>query len=514
MADTNLDLLVDWNNDGDFADTGEDITSRTLSVEWQYGRDYASQLMGKSVGGKLKALLNNESGDYNSFNTSSPLSGNIRPGRKVQLRAFGLFPYDFTFSFSKPVWTGFLDRITPQPRVNGVNTASLEAVGPLGYLNQKEVQVDQTTDVLTGAAIGNILDAAGWPSGDRDLDDGQSTIARHWVDRQKTLVALRGVEEVEGGFIAEKPDGSIAFQDRQFRLKDPQTVSQATFTDADGAALGYSFIEQLDPLPFIFNEFEAEVKTFTVGSLAVMWTLSETGANSPFLAPGQTRLFIARHPNPDSATKNVGVALWTSPASTTDYTANAASDGSGTDLTSSMGVTQVKKSNAMEITVVNNGTIPAYLTKLQGRGLPIESDDPVRHVASDASSQTEFGQRTFQNRIAFSDIDEANDWAEYNLSIYKDPIPIMEITFAASRDATHHEQAMGRDVSDRITLVANRSGGTELGINADFFIESIRHVVSQSHAHWITWRLSPATGYSNFWLLGTSKLDSETALAY
>jgi len=168
----------------------------------------------------------------------------------------------------------------------------------------------------------------------------------------------------------------------------------------------------------------------------------------------------------------------------------------------------------MEITVVNNGTVPAYLTKLQARGLPLESDDPVRHVATDSSSQTDFGQRTFKNRIAFSDIDEANDWAEYNLSIYKDPIPIMEITFAASRDATHHEQAMGRDVSDRITLVANRSGGTELGINADFFIESIRHVVSQSHAHWITWRLSPATGYSNFWLLGTSKLDSETTLAY
>ena len=56
-------LAVDWNNDDDFSDSGEDITARTMKVEWKRGNDYASQLVGKAVAGTLNATLNNVSGD-------------------------------------------------------------------------------------------------------------------------------------------------------------------------------------------------------------------------------------------------------------------------------------------------------------------------------------------------------------------------------------------------------------------------------------------------------------------
>ena len=79
-------VLVDWNDDGDFADANEDVTTRVLAAEWAIGRDYASQLIGRSIGGRLQVDLNNSSGDYNSFNAASPLSGSILPGRKVQVR--------------------------------------------------------------------------------------------------------------------------------------------------------------------------------------------------------------------------------------------------------------------------------------------------------------------------------------------------------------------------------------------------------------------------------------------
>ena len=39
-------------------------------------------------------------------------------------------------------------------------------------------------------------------------------------------------------------------------------------------------------------------------------------------------------------------------------------------------------------------------------------------------------------------------------------------------------------------------------------------MVDDRRVHQVTWELSPASGYSNFWLLGTSKLDTETVLAY
>ena len=45
MARGSYVLAIDWNGDGDFSDSGEDVTARTLSVEWKRGNDYASQLV-------------------------------------------------------------------------------------------------------------------------------------------------------------------------------------------------------------------------------------------------------------------------------------------------------------------------------------------------------------------------------------------------------------------------------------------------------------------------------------
>jgi hypothetical protein len=110
------------------------------------------------------------------------------------------------------------------------------------------------------------------------------------------------------------------------------------------------------------------------------------------------------------------------------------------------------------------------------------------------------------------DTAEGQSWADYHLSIYKDPIPIVEIWVNANRDHTHLVEALSRDISDRITLVATNDAG--LGINEDFFIEAEKHVINSDRVHWVRWRLSPASGYSNFWILNTSALGTETVLAY
>ena len=94
-------LLVDWNNDGDFTDANEDVTSDTLDISWERGRDYASALLGRSIAGKLTATLVNTAGKYSPSNTSSALTGKILPGRSVQLQAgSGSFAYTFPLAFN------------------------------------------------------------------------------------------------------------------------------------------------------------------------------------------------------------------------------------------------------------------------------------------------------------------------------------------------------------------------------------------------------------------------------
>ena len=196
-------LLVDWNNDGDFTDANDDISGDTLSVTWSRGRDYASALQGRSVAGKLSAVLINTDGKYSPSNTSSALTGNILPGRSIKLQAgSGSFPYTFPVAFNDGVrWQGKLDRIKPAPAAVGRKTATLTAFGTLGFLNQFETQLASQTNRRTDQAVGDILDDVGWDEADdRDLDTGQTTISRFWISGKKTIDALRLVEAGSGEF--------------------------------------------------------------------------------------------------------------------------------------------------------------------------------------------------------------------------------------------------------------------------------------------------------------------------
>jgi hypothetical protein len=109
VATTSYALYVDWNGDGDFGDTGEVITDLLLSIDTERGKDFPSQLTGKSIAGKLVAILNNESGVYSPFLSTGDLYGNLLTGRKVQLIAAynQTFTYTFPFTFmNTPIWTG------------------------------------------------------------------------------------------------------------------------------------------------------------------------------------------------------------------------------------------------------------------------------------------------------------------------------------------------------------------------------------------------------------------------
>ena len=510
-------LYVDWNNDGDFTNPEDDITGDALTVTWSRGRDYASALEGKSIAGKLTATLLNTDGKYSPSNTSSDLSGSIFPGRNVKITAGEAvpFPQDFPIAFSDTTrWQGKLDRILPQPASEGIKTCTLTAFGNLGYLNQFNVQLTSQTNRRTDQAVGDILDDLGWPSGDRSLDTGLTTISRFWISKKKGIEALRLVEETEAGFIKETKDGKIGFENRHHRLtQSASTTSQATFTDASGATNTFSSISQADPLSTIVNHVEATARTYDTASVAVLWTHPETGSASPTLAPAETKTFEAEFPNPDSSNNAEEVDAWTTPAATTDYLANTASDGSGTNRTSDIVVTNTKTAERMVMSFTNNSADDVYMTKIQARGTAVATKNPCTVRAIDSASQAEYGERKYVAKTQFiPTTTEAQDWCDYQAVIYGSPVEILTLNIPANE--TSVRQALSRDISDRITVTANNDA--KLGINADFFIESEAHNVSIGGSeHTVQLQLSPATGgYSQFWVLGTSVLGTSTVPAF
>lgn len=86
---SNIVIEVDWDNDGDFDEPEEDITSLVLSGTCKTGRDWPSQLTGKAGPGALRLTLRNDDDRFSYFNASSPLNTDpfsLKTGRKARVR--------------------------------------------------------------------------------------------------------------------------------------------------------------------------------------------------------------------------------------------------------------------------------------------------------------------------------------------------------------------------------------------------------------------------------------------
>ena len=524
MASTSYALLVDWNGDGDFADTGEVITGRVLNVTAERGRQSGNDLTSKSTAGKLTAIINNESGDYSPFNASSSLYGNLLPGRLVRLVIGNgtSFSYTFPFDFTDTgIWSGYLESITPVVNVNSINTVRLTAIGALGMIGRKQVQIATQASKRTDELISSILTSAGWDSDDSDLETGQTTVNAYWNTGTSALEAMREIEDTEAGFVYETVDGKIKFEDRNFRLTSARsTTSFLTLSDASSPNYPYERIVQRDPLPSIYNDFRANIRVISTGSLATLWTHPETGSASPLIEAGATNVYYAQYPQPTDGTfassiaGQVAAMAWTTPAANTDVTVNTAADGSGSNITGDLTIAAVKYSNSMKITLTNGNAADGFITLLKARGTTVVSSDASMIVAEDSDSQDKYLKRTYRNAPKWLPTSlEAQQWTNTRLAIYKDPMPQLRVGWIANKNANTLSAAMDLDISMRVTVIAANASG--LGLNEDFLVERIQHSISQGgKLHDVSFDLSPASISSGFFSLGTSLLGASTRLWY
>ena len=501
-------VQVDWNNDGDYSDTNEDITDDVLEIKSTVGRNFASQLTGRASAGRLEVTVKNNTGKYSPFNASSALAGNLVPNRPIQ--------WGITVPSTTTMWTGYIESIIPSVQKGPHTTAKIRAFGIFKKFATTDARVAMKTSRATGAAIGDVLDAVSWGAGLRTLDTGQTTMTR-FFGSGKALKLMRQIEATEAGFIRETKDGKIAFEDRHHRLTNTTSkTSQATFAD-DGTGFSYTGVRQEDSMGLVYNEFLSPVSVFTVASVATLWThpLATTSGTAPALEAGEVIEVVAEYPTPAAANNVVGVDAWTTLAATTDYLANAAANGTGTNYTSSLGITLTKAATTMVIQITNNAAVKVYLTKLQARGTAVSVSDPGTVKSNDATSQTAYGLRTFPRGSEAKWIptqEEAQNWTLQNLSAHKDPTAILTLQFSANQSGDGIIEAVTRDVSDRVTVKA--SANAKLGLNRDFYIESIRHHVKAGGAHTTTYGLSDTAGFAGFWVIGTSALGQDTRITY
>lgn len=98
---------------------------------------------------------------------------------------------------------------------------------------------------LSGERVTRVLDMAGWPGSERDIDDGLSMVSADFPSGG-VLSYLQTVERSEDGFLYASADNQVTFLDRNSRQTLSRiSTSQVTFdddgTDSKYSGLSYSY---------------------------------------------------------------------------------------------------------------------------------------------------------------------------------------------------------------------------------------------------------------------------------
>lgn len=468
----------------DFFGGEDDISGAVFNFKIDRGRDKAWEL-GRGRAAVAEILVDNVSKKYSPENSSSPIYGNIKPNRSVEIKA--------TSGSTYSLFAGFIRDFRVDPAQNK-RTVLFYCEDGMSRLRNQKIYTQVYEDILTGTAIGHVLDAAGWPAGKRSIDAGQTTMDFWWAWDEAALTAIRRLEETELGFAYIDEDGNFVFEDRHHKLKGAHLSSQATYYKDSRPYHNFRYDRRVRD---VFNIASVDIAMYTKGSVAVLWTLDET----PPLAPGETRTW--RTAFAAAATDLV------SPVATTDYTANSQEGGGGDNFTGDVAVVMTEYSKGSDIQVTNNGSQIAYITLLRQRGKLLASTSKSIE-AENATSQVDYDKRSYPVPGAWiPNLNVGKDYCDYIVQRYGSEMPTVKLRIwnGAAGDLT---EMLTRKVSDRVTI-----RNDELGLNADFFVEGVRHIVSdQGNLHVMELAAELASGEESYWVLGTSRLDAETKLAY
>jgi hypothetical protein len=185
-----------------------DVSNQVNRIETNRGR---TALSDQFQTGSLTLRITDQNGDFNPQNVSGPYYNLLTPMKKVQITA--------TYSsITYPIFSGYITSyVTTYPDDGeGVAITTIQAVDAfrLAQLAQISTVAGTSAGQLSGARINNILNQISWPSSQRDIDAGLTTMQADPGTNRTALQALFTVAESEYGAIYVDADNNFVFQDR------------------------------------------------------------------------------------------------------------------------------------------------------------------------------------------------------------------------------------------------------------------------------------------------------------
>lgn len=491
---------VDWDNDGDFTDTYDDISSDlwhgdVLTIN--RGLDQARAL-GRPIVPLTTWRQRNQEGRYSTEYSGSPLHGLLKPGRPVIFEqelgdAVTMDDADVAMDDAEALmggleairlFTGFTDEPAEAPG-RFFRRVAMRALGASGQIKGAYVTIGYQATITTGAAAVLVLTALGLDTSKIDSDvitNGRAML--HWYAyRREAWTLLEEIWATEGPPAAMYEDeyGLWNFEGRNyFTLQSRCQVAQHTFTDtsttssAEEPTMDSTTVTMDDPIigidgdvesdvfvaltyepgyKYIVNDATIEVTQKVSSSTVTLWTYN----GSLTLAASETVTIFAKVNDP--------VSSIVTPVSGTDFTASVALASISASV---IGGTTI----AIVLTATASGSVITGFggaTGIKVRGVQVTTSGSVNAepTIDTSASQAEYGVRSLSETFPIwrtLDPAVASGLCDAYVLHYQDPRPVVRVKIQ-NRTGKLLRQILTRKISDRIHILdVNGLSGIDLDV--------------------------------------------------
>jgi hypothetical protein len=227
-----------------------DVSDIALRVSIRRGRN---RILNNFEAGTATVVLEDSNGDWNPQNTSSPYYGKLLPLRKIRIWA----DYDDGSGEQRYyIFSGYITSYDNSFRlgIDEVSSVTLQCVDAFRLFQNVNITTvaGSSAGQTTGARIENLLDLASFPSSQRAIDTGDTTVQADPGTNRTLLAACQTIEQTELGGFYINPEGSAVFLSRTtVTLKADQTP--LVFND-NGSDIAYQSIDFAYDDTQIFND--------------------------------------------------------------------------------------------------------------------------------------------------------------------------------------------------------------------------------------------------------------------
>lgn len=509
-----------------------DITSDVLTpIRISYGIRGAGPTDRTASAGSMTWTVNNsERNSASTLGYYSPGGPASRPGWTLGIRVRASF-LDPATSTWHTKFVGSITSMNPVPGRYGARRVQVVAADWLDEAARSTVsglstQINQRSDTIISLLVNNVSRAPEATSIATGLETFAYALDTARDDRPNpVLQEIARVTLSELGYFYLKGDGTAVYEARFDRAN---TADDTTLADTmSGLTVSVTRDALLSKVQVITHPRTVDTAT------QVLYQLKSV----PQIPIGGSLTLLSGYTDPNNRAERVGGTSMVTPVATTDYLANSAADGSGSDLTAQIGIVTNFGGNGVRFTITNNASVVVYITKLQCRGLGIYDYQNAVGEAEDTTIATDFGEQVASIDMPYqSNVSVGVDAARYLLGLYgATEIPVWELGTAGSSElgvttqlayrvqttvgsvsvapstAALQTQILARDVGDRVGITE-----TVTGVAKSFYIQAIDLEIMSPGLPFVTWTLAPADT-TLYWRLeeaGFSELGVATRLSF